>query len=98
MWRPYLVILEPWEVLCRKYEPVFLGSTFHDANVIDGQPTLAYDLHQSRVRSSEGNTADNCSQQGTIHMKAWKAGHTMRADCADENKSKSQTADTGGKK
>lgn len=45
---PHLIILEPGQALCTENKPVFLGSTFHDADVADGQPALAYDLHNSR--------------------------------------------------
>lgn len=47
-WMSYLIILEPGQALCCEDKPVLSGSTLHDANVADGQPALAYDLHNSR--------------------------------------------------
>lgn len=48
MWGPHLIIPEPWQALCSENKPVLLGPTFHDADVADGQPALAYDLHNSQ--------------------------------------------------
>lgn len=48
MWTPCLIILEPGQALRSEHEPVFLGTTFHDANIVDSQPTFAYDLYSSK--------------------------------------------------
>lgn len=44
----HLIILEPRQTLSGEDKPVFLGSALHDADVADGQPALAYDLHDSQ--------------------------------------------------
>lgn len=45
---PHLIILEPGQALGSEDKPVSLGSTLHETNVTDGQPALAYDLHNSQ--------------------------------------------------
>lgn len=52
----HLVVFEPGEALGGQHEPVLLGSSLHDADVVDGQPAFADDLEESRsqkVTSSE---------------------------------------------
>lgn len=44
----HLIILEPGQTLCCEDKPVLSGSTLHDANVADGQPAFAYDLHKGK--------------------------------------------------
>lgn len=52
----HLIILEPGQALSRQHEPVLLSSSFHDADVVDGQPSFANDLmngERSKVKSSD---------------------------------------------
>lgn len=52
----HLVVFEPGEALGRQHEPILLGSSLHDADVVDRQPAFADDLEErrgQRVTSSE---------------------------------------------
>lgn len=61
--RPHLIILEPGEALSREDEPVLLGSALHNADVVDGQPALPYNLQSSQgwgaQRQQEGHDRHN---------------------------------------
>lgn len=50
---PHLSIFVPGQALCREDEPKLLGSTFHYANVTDGEPALLYDLKISQEEEAE---------------------------------------------
>lgn len=46
----HLVVFEPGEALGGQHEPVLLGSSLHDADVVDSQPAFADDLEERRGR------------------------------------------------
>lgn len=48
----YLIVFEPREALCCEDEPVVLGPAFHDADVTDRQPALAYNLNKGQKEDS----------------------------------------------
>ncbi len=44
----HLIIFVPGNILSSQDKPVFLRSSFHDANIIDGQPTLSDHLDKGK--------------------------------------------------
>lgn len=44
----HLIILEPGQALRSQHKPVLLGSTLHDADVVDRQPAFADDLSEGQ--------------------------------------------------
>lgn len=69
----HLVVFEPGEALGGQHEPVLLGSSLHDADVVDSQPAFADDLEGSisqRVKSVK----DVRSPQGDVAAESTGAG------------------------
>lgn len=50
MQRSHLVILVPGQGLGGEHEPVLLGSSLHDADVVDGQPALPDHLGDAQTK------------------------------------------------
>lgn len=65
----HLVVFEPGEALGGQHEPVLLGSSLHDADVVDGQPAFADDLEERRVQKVTGS-GDVRSPRGDLAMGA----------------------------
>lgn len=42
----YLLVFVPGQTLCCQDKPVLFGATFHDADVVDGQPAAADHLEE----------------------------------------------------
>lgn len=58
----HLIILEPGQALCRQHEPVLLSSSFHDADVVDGQPSFANDLMKGEKCNSQKKQGGICEK------------------------------------
>lgn len=52
----HLVVLEPGQALSSQHKPVLLGSSLHDADVVDGQPAFANDLSEGQMVRSCAHT------------------------------------------
>lgn len=50
----HLIIFVPGQILSSQDKPVILRSSFHDANIIDGQPTLSDHLDKGKQLGCRG--------------------------------------------
>lgn len=51
----YLVVFVPGQRLCGEHKPVLLGSSLHDADVVDGQPALPDHLRDAQTHHNDSN-------------------------------------------
>lgn len=56
----HLIVFVPGQILSGHDEPIFLCSTFHDADVIDGQPSLSDHLETRDVRDNRQCDCHKC--------------------------------------